>query len=407
MASSTVTLLLIACFGLFVSPVLAFGAGEVPDSSPWDGYVWRHGDITKVLSVLPVSFVTKYAFTKMQVRQVYFGNWLRDYSQLLDTKLISEVHESVLRGIVSVLGFMEFGLATDEFDVTKERLGVYRHEHHIDNPFGYDTDLPGKDASKIDRRLRGPVRPEELEIDANTGMKNYIANSGKGWITAADYVKEQLHRCIQHGRGGNMNEAFIHLGAAMHTLEDFAAHSNYTELVLLEIGVDGVFPFVGDACRVQAPGTNRAVPPITTGTFGALDILHSLLGEADDKVAVLNEGMEDISGSADLGNLENVCVPDKSLICSKKLTSSNRNLLQEALHLIRSSQFSKWPWNHLLRSQVTQRTSKRRLMRFSGLPKMLLLAQPNTIRLTVPSPCQTYGRPSNLYSSSTTMFRSG
>ena len=179
MASSTVTLLLIACFGLFVSPVLAFGAGEVPDSSPWDGYVWRHGDITKVLSVLPVSFVTKYAFTKMQVRQVYFGNWLRDYSQLLDTKLISEVHESVLRGIVSVLGFMEFGLATDEFDVTKERLGVYRHEHHIDNPFGYDTDLPGKDASKIDRRLRGPVRPEELEIDANTGMKNYIAKFGK------------------------------------------------------------------------------------------------------------------------------------------------------------------------------------------------------------------------------------
>lgn len=136
MPGSTATILLIACFCLFASPALAFGAGEVPDSSPWDGFVWRHGDIEKVLHILPVSFVTKHAFTKMQARQVYFGNWLRDYSQVLDTKLLSEVHESVLRGIVSVLGFMEFGLATGEFDVTKERLGVYRHEHHIDNPFG-------------------------------------------------------------------------------------------------------------------------------------------------------------------------------------------------------------------------------------------------------------------------------
>jgi hypothetical protein len=308
MGGHTSAILFFTCFCLLASPSLAFGAGEVPDSSPWDGYVWRHGDIEKVLTILPVSFFTKYAFTKMQARQVYFGNWLRDYSQLLDTKLLGQAEESILRGIVSVLGFMEFGLATGEFDVTRDRLGVYRHEHHIDNPFEYDKDLPEKNASLIDDRLRGPVTAVELEIDPDTGMKNYIAHSGQGYATAAQYVREQLHRCIDYGRNGNQGEAFIHLGAALHTLEDFAAHSNYTELVLRELGEASVFPFVGEKCRVLVSGTDKWVPPITTGTFGALDILHSFLGEADDKVAVLNQGETDADpyGTSDFNNLNNV-----------------------------------------------------------------------------------------------------
>jgi hypothetical protein len=324
MASYTPTLLLLTCLCLFASPAFAFGAGEVPDSSPWDGYVWRHGDIEKILTVLPVSFGTKYAFTKMQARQVYFGNWLRDYSQLLDTMLLSKVHESILRGVVSVLGFMEFGLATGGFDVTKDRLSVYRHEHHIDNPHGYDGNL----AATVDNRLRGPVSDAELDIDPNTGMKNYIANSGHGWVTAADYIRDQLRQSIQYGRDGNQDEAFIHLGAALHTLEDFAAHSNYTELVLRELGNDDIFPFVGDACRRKVPGTDMMVPPITTGTFGGLDILQSFLGEADDKVAVLNEGEtdKDLLGTSDFTNLTNVSIIQSehvSTICM--LTQCLRN----------------------------------------------------------------------------------
>lgn len=253
MCEHTSTILVLACLCLFTSPALAFGAGEVSDSSHWNGYVWRHGDIEKVLSILPISVISNYAFTKMQVCQVYFGNWLRDYSQLLDVKLLGEVHEAVLRGIVSVLDFMEFEIATDEFDVTKEHLGVYRHEHHIDNPFGYDKRLRENNASLINSRLRGPIIDEELEIDPNTGMKNYIAHSGQGYATAAQYIREQWQQFIRHARNGNQNEAVIHLGTALHTLEDFAAHSNYTELVLRELGEANVFPFVGDKCRSQAP----------------------------------------------------------------------------------------------------------------------------------------------------------
>lgn len=57
--------------------------------------------------------------------------------------------------------------------MTKERLGCYLPTEHIDNPKGY---AENEDARKYDSRLRGPVDPRELEIDPQTGMKNYIAN---------------------------------------------------------------------------------------------------------------------------------------------------------------------------------------------------------------------------------------
>lgn len=51
---------------------------------------------------------------------------------------------------------------TEEFEVTEERLGAYLPVEHIDNPKGY---ADGEDARQYDRRLRGPVDPQELAID--------------------------------------------------------------------------------------------------------------------------------------------------------------------------------------------------------------------------------------------------
>lgn len=62
------------------------------------------------------------------------------------------------------LGFLSHGYATGEFEVTKERLGVYSCVEHIDNPKGYGADEPGGDARYLDSRLRGPVDPRELEV---------------------------------------------------------------------------------------------------------------------------------------------------------------------------------------------------------------------------------------------------
>lgn len=301
-STSFFLVLLLLCL-LLASPVAAFGAGEVPPGNDFKGFVWRHGDLSEVLKFLPTSFYTGYRFTKLQRKQIYFGNWLRDFSQVIDTTCLEAVPEPVLRAIVSVMAFMEFGFATDEFDVTRERLGCYTHVEHIDNPKGY-----ADNAKEIDQRLRGPVDPKELEIDPVTGMKNYIANSGKGWDTAADYIRQQLLSAIELGRHGrrkhqteSRKDAFRHLGAALHTLEDFSAHSNYTEICLQELGEVGVFAFVGDECRIEVPDGPRKgskVAPIVTGTFGMLDIFHSLLGEADDKAILQSKGS--------LGELESV-----------------------------------------------------------------------------------------------------
>lgn len=67
------------------------------------------------------------------------------------------------------MSFLSFGYATAEFEVTEDRLGVYRPEEHIDNPKDY---ADNKDARQYDPRLRGPVQQVELEVDLNTGMKN-------------------------------------------------------------------------------------------------------------------------------------------------------------------------------------------------------------------------------------------
>lgn len=301
MSSSTNLVCILFVFLAAANTVSAFGAGEVPNGSAFKEFVWRHGDIVEVLRFLPISFITRETFTQLQRRQIYFGNWLRDFSQVVDTTCLENIPEPILRAIVSVLAMLEFGFATDEFEVTRERLGCYTHVEHIDNPRGYDDN-----AKAVDERLRGPVDPKELEFDPKSGMKNYIANSGHGWDTSADYVRRQLEKCIELGRKGREGdhnaekEAFIHLGAALHTLEDFSAHSNFIELCLHEMGERNIFAFVGDGCKVRFPSRfrkGREVSPLVTGTFGMLDIFHSLLGEADDMAILQSRGS--------LGELEN------------------------------------------------------------------------------------------------------
>lgn len=188
------------------------------------------------------------------------------------------------------------------------------NQEHIDNPKNY---ADGEDARKYDPRLRGPVLPEELSIDIQSGMKNYIANERGNWSTSIGYVKYSLTRSIHFGRlfkhgGGSQDdlfEAFRCLGQALHTCEDFSAHSNYIELSLIELGHYNVFPHVGVNTMINLRG--KQVYPLVTGTFGGVDFLHSVLGEASDHVAQsetqsevqeMQKALSDASGSATRGN---------------------------------------------------------------------------------------------------------
>lgn len=185
------------------------------------------------------------------------------------------------------MSFMAFGYATEEFEVTEERLGVYRPEEHIDNPLGYGD---GLDARTFDPRLRGPVEPIETEIDPRTGMKNYIANESGQWATSTSYLRYSFARSIhfgrlytsgsKQGREEDLCEALRCLGQALHCMEDFSAHSNYCELALRELGYNSVFTHCGTRTEINLNG--KHVYPLVTGTFGAVDFLHSVIGEATD-----------------------------------------------------------------------------------------------------------------------------
>ncbi|KAK6496657.1 hypothetical protein TWF481_001647 [Arthrobotrys musiformis] len=265
-------------FFVFTTGASAFGAGTTSS----DDCKWRHGDIENALLGLMLARTAGgTAFTRMDVKRVYFGNWLRDYSQIMDVAFLKVVGPNVLRTLVALFAFMTFGYGTGEFEVSDSRLSVYRPEEHLDNPKNYANNI---DAKKYDSRLRGVV-DEDLELfpDDRTGMKGYIANERLGVTTSAGYVRKALGRCIklgrQHARKKNIkdfDDALRHLGAALHALEDFPAHSNYIELCIRELGERGVFPHVGTATEVEVKG--EQVFPLVTGSFGTVHFLSSVVG---------------------------------------------------------------------------------------------------------------------------------
>ncbi|KAI8629735.1 NIMA-interacting protein tinc [Xylariaceae sp. FL1651] len=275
---------------VFARPALAFGAGNIAGISKVEGQNWRHGDIEDtLLSILMARAVGGKKFNKLMVSRVYFGNWLRDYSQAIDVGTVKSVSAEAIRLLLCVLGFMSFGYGSSEFEVTADRLGCYRPEDHIDNPKNY---ADNEDARRYDRRLRGPVNERvELAIDEETGMKNYIANERANIMTSALHVRRLFSRCIELGRGyqrsrnkADLYEALRLLGTGLHCLEDFLAHSNYVELALIEMGERDVFPHVGSRTQLQIPGVRHEVWPCVTGTFGGVDFLHSVTGEVSDKL---------------------------------------------------------------------------------------------------------------------------
>jgi len=83
-----------------------------------------------------IAFLGGKKWTSMLIKRTYFGNWLRDYSQAVDVGSLKGANAETIRILIWVLSFMAFGYATGEFEVTAERLEVYRPEQVCgDDPF--------------------------------------------------------------------------------------------------------------------------------------------------------------------------------------------------------------------------------------------------------------------------------
>ncbi|MCO8170221.1 Het-C domain-containing protein [Pseudomonas sp. 21LCFQ02] len=213
----------------------------------------------------------KLGLSEHERQTIYFGNWLRDYSQLLDPKLVSGpgmakafpklLSRQALTEIVDILATRRFAEARlrdpDSFKVTAQRLGVYRPSEHIDNPRVETAafDLTERDADFEPWVLAGDPA---LQVDFATSMKGYIQRS-------IDYMQDELRAAMQHGR---TPEGLRRFGAALHVLEDFFAHSNFIELGLTKLGYPVLAWTSPVDCKWQLP--------LVTGRFAGADVIASL-----------------------------------------------------------------------------------------------------------------------------------
>ena len=175
-------------------------------------------------------------------------------------------------------------------------------------------------------------------------MKNYIANTRGDWATSAAYVRYSFERCIHYGRlytsghgifkgkDEDLAEGLRCLGQGLHCLEDFGAHTNYVELALRELGMNNVFPHTGTATGINLRGKHTF--PLVTGTFGMVDFLHSVLGEATDHFTQSEISEADNA----LGSAQSSSNPLKPLTSLLSKMPGTKDLCTEAERLQASSQ---------------------------------------------------------------------
>ncbi len=89
---------------LYAAPAAAFGAGNIASISKIEGHNWRHGDIEDMLKT--IAFIQGHKWTSMMIKRVYFGNWLRDYSQAMDVGSLKGVQAGTIRILVWILSFL-------------------------------------------------------------------------------------------------------------------------------------------------------------------------------------------------------------------------------------------------------------------------------------------------------------
>jgi hypothetical protein len=317
---------------------LFFEAGYIRNEKP---NAWSHGDIERA--------ALKGILSKPAIDKVYFGNWLRDYSSFITgaslgfnyldkQKMAREKPFISSKAVIDLLPTMDFKitqnglinivniLATKDFvinekqrptsnfadhkkefesnfgKITRDILGLYRPEEHIDNPKGLpdesvfaDKKLKArvyyryeKDKNKYDEKTLYPGPYEKkgelksYDVNEETMMKRYIKENFKDRPSAFTFFSQQIRLAAEYG---NSDAGYRHLGAAFHVLEDYYAHTNFVELSLIKAGKKKVNPWVQLTPEITAMEDGPAKSckiPIVTGTFGQADLFASLapkLGE--------------------------------------------------------------------------------------------------------------------------------
>lgn len=174
-------------------------------------------------------------------------------------KIESTFQKLSLKGIQTALDYRLF--VKKYGGITTTELGVYRPFEHLDNPL-YAVVF---DNEKNNEAYYCPPE-EQVEIGSYYGFKRYLRNEINGKETAAynvgkgtgsyvngrlntamTYIEDELktfYRKYERAKDiDEKNQALRHFGNALHPMEDFFAHTNFTELSLIKLGI-AVYPWV-------------------------------------------------------------------------------------------------------------------------------------------------------------------
>lgn len=324
-----------------------FDAGIGSNAYP---HSYAHGKIEK-------EALFGFGYTEKEIHHVYYGNWLRDFSSLLTaatvgfnwedreklltkkpfltSKLIKELlpkmpYRLTHNGWINIIqlfatktfvydlsisknaNFPEYEIKfVEQFKaLTKNILGVYRPEEHIDNPKNLaDERILGHESlsnpvrythtlangEKRTQTFSAGVSKQSLELKiSEQNQKAYIKIDGPVAsnmigvpsdlrFSAFTYFKEQIALAEKSKK---TKKGLRHLGAALHVLEDYFAHSNFVEISIIKNskefegkGID-TNPWVELSQEIKEikEGVVKASKiPLVTGTFGDEDIMASLI----------------------------------------------------------------------------------------------------------------------------------
>jgi hypothetical protein len=243
------------------------------------GRLWRYQAGEAGHGGIEEEALTAVGFSHQEARSVYFGNWLRDLSQLPPKALL----------LIQILALGEFDRA-----VRQEDLGTYVPSEHLDNPEGRgtveDPRLTPAERAEAEKKLSPEQKAAYDEEQAHLAdIKHAAAASGlPEYIERGKFhAKRKLEEAIAAGRTPEGMEA---MGNALHAIEDYYSHSNFVEVALWILKNDGTITATQYNALVKSQlgndvaligghdPLNPALPGIITGTYapGANDWVSRL-----------------------------------------------------------------------------------------------------------------------------------
>jgi len=181
--------------------------------------------------------LSRHPFTKEEREQIEMGNWQTDINQISElNKYLSKsgltLTDDDFFKIGSLLGEAKFGGKVSA-QMKKERFGKYDPKQHFD-------------------------RPDDQGLE-NKAMPSYILKN-------VDALKESFHKSIYAYSSEGPNVAMEYFGTALHTIEDFFAHTNFVEIAL---------NLKGREVDTYAGKTSTGEFRLISGNFKFLDVLIS------------------------------------------------------------------------------------------------------------------------------------